>query len=63
MPVRDVANYASYTSHMCVEYDKTKLTLQTRYDTTYIDDIYYIRTHVYVFRFGVKKRVFELSLV
>ncbi len=31
--------------------------LQTRYDTTYIDDIYYI------YIFGVKKRVFELSRV
>ncbi len=37
--------------------------LQTRYDTTYIYDGYYIRTHVYVFIFSVKKRVFELSRV
>ncbi len=37
--------------------------LQTRYDTTYINDKYYIRTHVYVFLFSVKKRVFELSRV
>ncbi len=31
--------------------------LQTRYDRTYIYiyDIYYIRTHVYVFLFSVKK--------
>ncbi len=29
--------------------------LQTRYDTTYIYDRYYIRTHVYVFLFSVKK--------
>ncbi len=29
--------------------------LKKRYDTTYIYDIYYIRTHVYVFLFGVKK--------
>ncbi len=32
--------------------------LQTRYDTTYIYDRYFIRTHVYVFLFSVKKRVF-----
>ncbi len=37
--------------------------LQTWYDTTYISDIYYIRTHVYVFLFSVKKCVFELSRV
>ncbi len=37
--------------------------LQTRYDTTYIYDRYYIRTHVYVLLFSVKKRVFELSQV
>ncbi len=35
--------------------------LQTRYDTTYICDRYYVRTHVYVFLFSVKKCVFELS--
>ncbi len=29
--------------------------LQTRYDTTYMYDRYYIRTHVYVFLFNVKK--------
>ncbi len=29
--------------------------LQTRYDTTHIYDRYYIRTHVYVFLFSVKK--------
>ncbi len=29
--------------------------LQTRYETTYIFDRYYIRTHVYVFLFCVKK--------
>ncbi len=28
--------------------------LQTRYDTTYVYDRYYIRTHVYVFLFSVK---------
>ncbi len=53
----------TYAFHMCEEYDKTKLPLQTRYDSTYIADIYYIRTHVYVFLLGVKKRVFELSPV
>ncbi len=37
--------------------------LQTRYDTTQIYDRYYIRTHVYVFLFSVKIRVFELSRV
>ncbi len=37
--------------------------LQTRYDMTYIYDRYYIRTHVYMFLFSVKKRVFELSRV
>ncbi len=30
--------------------------LQTRYDMTYIYESYYIRTHVYVFLFSVKKR-------
>ncbi len=29
--------------------------LQTKYDTTHIYDRYYIRTHVYVFLFSVKK--------
>ncbi len=37
--------------------------LQTRYDMTYIYDRYYIRTHVYMFLFSVKKRVFELLRV
>ncbi len=37
--------------------------LQTRYDTAFIHDKYYIRTHVYVFLFSVKKRVFELSWI
>ncbi len=37
--------------------------LQTRYARTYIYDRYYIRTHVYVFLFSVKKCVFELSRV
>ncbi len=33
--------------------------LQTRHDTTYIYYSYYIRTHVYIFLFSVKKRVIE----
>ncbi len=37
--------------------------LQTRYDTTHSYDRYFIRTHVYVFLFSVKKTVFELSRV
>ncbi len=37
--------------------------LQKRYDTTYMCARYYIRTHVYVFLFSVKKRVFEISRV
>ncbi len=37
--------------------------LQTRHDATFTYDRYYIRTHVYVFLFSVKKRVFELSRV
>ncbi len=35
--------------------------IQTRYDTTYISDRYFFRTHIYVFLFSVKKCVFELS--
>ncbi len=35
--------------------------LQTRHDTTYLYDRYYIRTHVFVFLFSVKKRVFDLE--
>ncbi len=37
--------------------------LQTRCDTTYMNDKYYVATHEYVFLFSVKKRVFELSRV
>ncbi len=44
---------------------KQSKSLQTRYDRTYIYDIYYIRTHVYVFLFSVKKtqiyREFDLE--
>ncbi len=51
--------------HSICEWDMIKQSkpLQTRYDTTYIYDRYYIRTHVYVFLFSAKKRVFELSRV
>ncbi len=49
---------------------KQSKSLETRYDTTYISDRYYwtcywqyIRTHIYVFLFSVKKHVFELSWV
>ncbi len=48
---------------MCVEYDKTKQSPSKKYDRTHIYDRCYIRTHVYVFLFSVKKRVFELSQV
>ncbi len=48
---------------MCVKYDKTKQTLQIRYDKTYIYDKYYKRAHVYMLLFSEKKRVFELSRV
>ncbi len=54
---------ATYAFHMCVGYDKQSKPLQTGYDTTYIYDRYYIRTHVYVFLFSVKKCVFELPQV
>ncbi len=37
--------------------------LQRRYDTTYIYDRNYIRTHVYMFLFSVKKRVFASATV
>ncbi len=33
---------------------KQSKSLQTRFDTTYVYDRYYIRTHVYVFLFSVK---------
>ncbi len=31
--------------------------LQTRYDRTFIYDRYYIRTHIYLFLFSLKKNV------
>ncbi len=37
--------------------------LQTRYDSTYIYDRYYVRTRAYVFLFSVKTPIFELSRV
>ncbi len=45
---------------------KQSTPLQTRYDRTYINDRYYIRTHVYGFLFSVKNaclnyRVFDLE--
>ncbi len=54
---------ATYLLHMCVEYDKQSKSPQTRYNRTNIYDRYYIRTHVYVFLFSVKRRVFELLRV
>ncbi len=42
---------------------KQSKSFQTRYDTTSTYDRYYVRIHVYVFLFSVKKRVFELSRV
>ncbi len=42
---------------------KQSKSLQTRYETTYKYHRYYIRTHVYVLLFSVKKRAFELSRV
>ncbi len=42
---------------------KQSKSLQTRYDSTYIYDRYYIRTHEYLVLFSVIKRVFELSQV
>ncbi len=72
--MRDVTNYAlrllflkkiQRHMHSIRVWDMIKQTkpFQTRYDMKYIYDRYYIRTHVYVFLFSVKKRVFELSRV
>ncbi len=50
--------------YVCVGYDQTKHAFKQdmiRYIYIYIYDRYCIRTHVYVFLFSVKKRVFELS--
>ncbi len=47
---------------MCVwNMIKQSKPLQTRYDRTYIYDRYYLRTHVNVFLFSVKKREFGLE--
>ncbi len=55
---------ATCAFHMCVKNEKKQSkSVQTTYDTAHIYDKYYIRTHVYVFLFSVKKRVFELSRV
>ncbi len=57
-------NFQCHMHSICVwNMIKQSKSLKTRYDTTYIYDKYYIRTHVYVFLFSVKKRVFELSRV
>ncbi len=49
-----------HTHSICVwDMIKQSKPLQTRYDTTHIYNRYYKRTHVYVFLFSVKKRVFE----
>ncbi len=59
-----VINFQRHMHSICVRnMIKQSKPLQTRYDTTHIYDRYYIRTHVYVFLFSVKKRVFELSRV
>ncbi len=57
-------NFQRHMNSICVwNMIKQSNPLQTRYNTTNIYDRYYIRTHVYVFHFSVKKRVFELSRV
>ncbi len=57
-------NFQRHLHSICVcNIKKPSKPLQTRYDTTHIYDRHYIRTHVYVFLFSVKKRVFELSRV
>ncbi len=57
-------NFQRHMHSICVwNMIKESKPIETRYDTTYIYDRYNIRTHVYVFLFSVKKRVFELSRV
>ncbi len=57
-----LTNFQQHVHSICVWYMiKQSKPLQTRYDTTYIYDRYYIRTHVYMFIFSVKIRVFEFS--
>ncbi len=49
-------NFQLHMHSICVwNMIKQSKPLQTRYDTTYIYDRYYIRTHIYVFLFSVKK--------
>ncbi len=52
-------NSATYAYRIGIAYVwdmiKQSKPLQTRYDTTYIYDRYYVRTHVYVFLLSVKK--------
>ncbi len=48
-------NIQRHMHSLCVwDMIKQSKPLQIRYDTTYIYDRYYIRTHVYVFLFCVK---------
>ncbi len=57
-------NFQRHVHSICVwNMIKQNKSLQTTYDTTHKYDRYYIRTHVNVFLFSVKKRVFELSRV
>ncbi len=59
-----VINFQWHMHSICVwNMIKKNKPLRTRYDTTYIYDRYYIRTHVCVFLLSVIKRVFELSRV
>ncbi len=41
--------------------EKQSNPLQTRYDRTYMYDRYYIKTHIYVFLYSVKKRVLVIA--
>ncbi len=57
-------NFQQHMHSICVwNMIKQIKPLQTRYDKTHIYDRYYVRTHVYVFLFSVKKRGFELTRV
>ncbi len=59
-----VINFKRHMHSICMwNMVKHSEPLQARYDRTYIYDRYYIRTHVHLFLFSVKKRVFELSRV
>ncbi len=49
-------NFLRHMHSICVwNMVKQSNPLQTRYDRTYVYDRYYIRTHIYVFLFSVKK--------